>query len=345
MITAAIIGVSGYSGAELLRLLVARSDVRVTAIMGAASAGKKIDEIYPMFSGLVDLMIEPANAARCADVDVVFLALPSGEAMRIVPELNSLPCRVIDLGGDFRLPSASLYKEFYQHDHLAPYLLGQAVYGLPELHRQAISSAKLIANPGCYPTSIILGLLPALKHNIIKPEGIVINSLSGVTGAGRTASLGLSFSEVNENIRAYKIGNHQHNPEIQTVLEQATGKYLSLSFIPHLVPMNRGIYTTIHADLNGPVKEEDVHELYASMYANEPFVRYKKQIPEIKDVLRTNFCDINIKIDQRTNKLIIISVIDNLLKGAAGQAVQNMNIMFHLPEELGLLEKEQSYVQ
>jgi N-acetyl-gamma-glutamyl-phosphate reductase len=211
------------------------------------------------------------------------------------------------------------------------------VYGLPECNFHRIQEARLIANPGCYPTSAILALLPALHNAIIAPSGIVINSLSGVSGAGRNGSVDLSFSEVNENIRAYKIGTHQHIPEIQTVLQSATGKEVSFSFIPHLVPITRGIYTTIHADLQQSITDVDVTNLYKTFYSAAPFVRIKKNIPQITDVARTNYCDIHVTVNQRTRQLIIVSVIDNLIKGAAGQAIQNMNIMFRLPQEQGLL--------
>jgi N-acetyl-gamma-glutamyl-phosphate reductase len=244
--------------------------------------------------------------------------------------------RMIDLGGDFRLPSAALYQEYYSHPHAAPELLGTSVYGLPEINFGRIREASLVANPGCYPTSAILALLPALSADLVAPEGIVVNSLSGVSGAGRSASLELSFSEVNENIRAYKIGTHQHIPEIESVLAAATGKGVSLSFVPHLVPITRGIYTTVHANLRRDLSAGEAHTIYSSFYSAAPFVRVKKQIPQITGVVRTNFCDLFVTVEPRTRQLVIISVIDNLVKGAAGQAIQNMNIMFALPQEKGL---------
>jgi len=337
LMNAAIIGASGYAGAELLRILSSRDDVTVGMVTAGSSVGIRVDELYPAFSGSVDLAFEPLSADRLDDIDVAFLALPSGEAMHIVPQLLNSVDRIIDLSGDFRLPSASLYEQFYRHTHTAPALLREALYGLPELHKDDIATARLIANPGCYPTSAILALLPALGHRIIAPEGIVINALSGVSGAGRSASLELSFTEVNENIRAYKIGTHQHIPEIQSVLAQATGQNISLCFVPHLVPLNRGIYTTIYATLETHLTEAELFELYQNFFEHAPFVRMKTEIPQIKNVLYTNYCDIGVTMDRRTNRLIIISVIDNLIKGAAGQAVQNMNIMFGLPEEKGLL--------
>jgi N-acetyl-gamma-glutamyl-phosphate reductase len=337
VITASIIGASGYSGAEVLRLLSSRADIRVEKVYAGSSAGRRVEELYPVFADKVDLVFENLIPEDMPPADVTFVALPSGEAMNVVPGLVRSGRRTIDLGGDFRLGSAAVYEKFYHHEHTAPEFLSQAVYGLPELNKESIEGARLIANPGCYPTSAILGLLPALKHGIISPAGMIINSLSGVSGAGRSASVELSFAEVNENIRAYKIGSHQHNPEIVSVLESASGKEVSLSFVPHLVPLTRGIYTTIHARLDSTVSEQEILTLYESFYEHEPFVRIKREIPQIKNVVHTNYCDIGITLVQHARQLVIISVIDNLLKGAAGQAVQNMNIMFGLPETQGLV--------
>ena len=336
MIKASIIGASGYSGWELIRLLSNHPDVKLEKVTAASSAGQRVDALYPAFSGRVDLTYESFEDNHLDGADVAFVALPSGEAMRIVPELLQQVKRVIDLGGDFRLPSAEMYERYYKHTHSTPELLGTAVYGLPELNAKLIAGACFIANPGCYPTSAILTLLPALRNGLIQHNGIVINSLSGVSGAGRSASLELSFAEVNENIRAYKVGTHQHIPEIQSVLSAAAGEPVEVSFVPHLVPITRGIYTTVHAQLDGEMDIKAVRDVYTKFYADAPFVRVKQQIPQIKDVVYTNYCDIGIVVEERTNRLIIISVIDNLIKGAAGQAIQNMNIMFGLPEKTGL---------
>lgn len=331
-----VVGASGYSGAELLRILSRREDVTIRQVIANASAGKRVDELYPSFAGRIDLKFEPLDALQTESLDCLFIALPSGEAMNIVPSLFDNVERIIDLGGDFRLPSPQLYEQYYTHKHVAPQLLNEAVYGLPELNKEQIVNAHFVANPGCYPTSALLALLPALKQNIISPTGIVINSLSGTSGAGRSAALELSFSEVNENIRAYKIGTHQHIPEIKHVLETTIEQSVSFSFVPHLVPMTRGIYSTIYADLAVVMSEDDIRSCYEEFYTDAPFVRIKKSIPQIKDVAYTNFCDIALTVDVRAKKLIIISVIDNLVKGAAGQAVQNMNIMFGVPETEGV---------
>jgi N-acetyl-gamma-glutamyl-phosphate reductase len=354
-INISVLGASGYSGAELFRILSHRDDITIRQVIANSSVGKRVDEVYPEFAGRIDAVFEPLEALRTDSLDCVFIALPSGEAMNIVPSLYDNVERIIDLGGDFRFPSPQIYEQYYKHKHTAPQLLHEAVYGLPELNKERIANAKLIANPGCYPTSTILALAPLLKQNIISPNGIVINSLSGTSGAGRSAALELTFSEVNENIRAYKIGTHQHNPEIKYILETVAHQPVSFSFVPHLVPMTRGIYSTIYADLNGGIAEEDIHLCFQEFYAEAPFVRIKNsiplpkgRIPEIKDVVYTNFCDIACTIDKQAKKLIIISVIDNLVKGAAGQAIQNMNIMFGLPEEKGLLQKLQvseSYIE
>lgn len=327
-----IVGGSGYAGGELLRLLARAEHLQVARVTANASAGKPVDAVHPALRGAYTLVFEEFAAENFDGLDCVFISLPSGEAMHIVPALQGRVGRIIDLGGDFRLADAALYETYYRRPHTAPGLLGTAVYGLPELYRERIRPASFVANPGCYPTGAILGLLPALMHNLVKPEGIVITSMSGVSGAGRSASTELSFSEVNESIRAYRVGNHQHLPEIRSVLAQAAGTPVSLSFVPHLVPLTRGIFTTIHADLAAPATTADVVSLYEQHYAAEPFVRVRHESPELKTVAYTNYCDMTVIAQPATQQLIILSVIDNLVKGAAGQALQNMNIMFGYPE-------------
>ncbi|MEW6511978.1 MAG: N-acetyl-gamma-glutamyl-phosphate reductase [Bacteroidota bacterium] len=336
VVNAAIVGASGYSGTELLRVLSAHPEVTVTKVTAASSVGQRVDALYPALAGVCDLAYEPLVPDALQGIDVAFIALPSGEAMNVVPELLERVKTVIDLGGDFRLRSASLYEKYYKRPHAAPGLLPSSVYGLPELNKKEIASARLIANPGCYPTSAILALLPALAHGVVAREGIVINSLSGVSGAGRSASVEMSFGEVNENVRAYKVGTHQHIPEIDSILSIAAGGEVSASFVPHLLPVTRGIYTTIHADLAVKINEAEITALYEEYYLPHPFVRITRQIPQLLAVTRTNYCDIGLFIERRTNQLIVISVIDNLVKGAAGQAVQNMNLTAGLPETMGL---------
>jgi N-acetyl-gamma-glutamyl-phosphate reductase len=314
MIHAVIIGASGYSGAELVRILSRHPDVSVDKVTAATSAGQRVDALYPALAGLCDLSYDKLLPDDLEGMDIAFVALPSGEAMRVVPELRTRGLKVIDLGGDFRLASASLYEQYYKRPHIAPALLAEAVYGLPELYRDAIRGAHLVANPGCYPTSALLALLPVVRHGIVE----------------------MSFAELNENVRAYKIGSHQHIPEIEGVLASAAGGTVSASFVPHLVPITRGIYTTVHASPAVRITEEELSALYEEYYAGHPFVRIKRGIPQIASVVRTNYCDIGLFPDERTKQIVVIATIDNLVKGAAGQATQNMNLMFGLPETAGL---------
>jgi N-acetyl-gamma-glutamyl-phosphate reductase len=336
MISVAVIGASGYSGAELLRLLARRDDVAIASAMAGKHAGQRIDALYPDLTGILDRTFDAVDEVGAAGADIAFLALPSGESMNLVPALRGRVGRIIDLSGDFRLTDPLLYRQFYGHDHAAANLLGSAVYGLPELNRDAIAAARLVANPGCYSTAALLGLLPALQGRLIDPRHIVVNALSGASGAGRSAAIELSFTEVNENVRAYKVATHQHIPEIQSVLERATGTTVRLSFIPHLVPISRGIYTTITADLDRSLSQQEALALYTEYYRASPFVRVRQGIPEIRSVVHTNYCDIGLVVETRTNRLIIMTVLDNMVKGAAGQAVQNMNLMVGLPEACAL---------
>jgi N-acetyl-gamma-glutamyl-phosphate reductase len=332
----AVIGGSGYSGAELLRILATHPAAKVVLATASSSAGQRVDAVYPALAGVCDLTYAPLLPDAMPGVDLAFVALPSGEAMKIMPALRAMVNRVIDLGGDFRLQDTLLYERYYKHTHAAADLLPSAVYGLPELNRKAVAGATLVANPGCYPTSALLALLPALKRGLIAPSGIVITSYSGTSGAGRSSSVEMSFTELNENVRAYKIGTHQHIPEIEQVLSTAAGTPVTLSFVPHLLPITRGIHATVHATLTGDASAANVRALYQEFYRDEPFVRVKEQPAQIAAVTRTNFCDIHPTVEPRTRQLIVTSVIDNLVKGAAGQAVQNMNIMFGLPESTGL---------
>jgi N-acetyl-gamma-glutamyl-phosphate reductase len=332
-IRASILGASGYSGAELLRILSRHPHVEVEGLFASQNAGVQVQDVYPWYREGRGQVFEEYTADKVANSDVVFLALPSGAAMNIAPELIRVGKKVIDLGGDFRLQDIKSYLTYYKQEHSATDLLKNAVYGLPEWNKAEIAKSKLVANPGCYPTSIILPLAPLLKEKLISSSGIVINSLSGVSGAGKKGTVDLSFSEVNESVKAYKVGNHQHVPEIASVLEDLTGSAVSFSFAPHLIPITRGIYTTISAILEPGATEDDVLRAYHEHYVNAPFVNVRKNhIPEIKHVLYTNNIEIGFSAYPGTGQILIHSVIDNLVKGAAGQAVQNMNIMFGLNE-------------
>ena len=337
MISISVVGASGYSGLELLKILVRHPDVRIDKLFANSSAGKRIADVAPLFSKTLDIVLEPYSLDKISNCDLVFIALPSGEAMNLVPAMLSAGKRVIDLGGDFRLQDTSLYERYYKRTHSASSILKQSVYGLSEWNNYQIKSASLIANPGCYPTSAILPLAPLLKEGIIETTGIAVSSLSGVSGAGRSSSVEMSFGEVNESVRAYKVGTHQHIPEIKSILELLSNAQVKLSFVPHLLPITRGIYTSAYATLKKAVDEQTILEVYEKYYASAPFVRYSAtSIPEIKNVAYTNFIDIGFRINQDDGQLVVLSAIDNLIKGAAGQAVQNMNIMFGMNEAEGL---------
>ena len=325
---AAIVGASGYSGQELIRLLLRHPHVEITHFTSRQYAGKAVADVFPRFRGQVEATFVEPNADRI-DAEVVFLALPHGVAAEFAPALLRKGIKVLDLSADFRLKSAAVYKEFYEHEHPAPDLLKQSVYGLPELHRDEIRKANLVACPGCYPTSIILGIVPALKRGLVKPDGIIATSLSGISGAGRKVADEYLFTECNESARAYGIPKHRHLSEI----EQELGT--TLSFTPHLVPLNRGIVSTIYMTLAG--KSGDALAAYREFYKGEPFVRVTESLPDTKNVEMTNYCDISVRVDSRTNHLIAISSIDNLTKGAAGQAVQCLNLICGYEETTGLL--------
>ena len=324
----AIIGASGYSGQELVRLLLRHPQVEIVQFTSRQYAGKPVSEIFPRFRGQVSATFIEPDAGKIT-ADIAFLALPHGVAAEFAVPLLKQGVKVLDLSADFRLKSPTVYKEFYDHDHPAPALLAQAVYGLPELHRSEIKTAQLIACPGCYPTSIILGATPALKKGLIQPDSIIVSSMSGVSGAGRKAAEDYLFCECNESARAYSVPKHRHLSEI----EQELGA--TITFIPHLIPLNRGIETTIIANLTA--KPENVLALYREFYRGEPFVRVTDALPDIKNVATTNCCDISVRVDNRTQRLIISSAIDNLTKGAAGQAVQCLNLVCDYEETLGLL--------
>ncbi|MDD5758226.1 MAG: N-acetyl-gamma-glutamyl-phosphate reductase [Desulfobulbaceae bacterium] len=339
MIRVGIVGASGYTGVELARLLCRHPKVRLTVATSRQHAGKLMSEVYPSLRGLVDLVcVETSGAALADKADVFFTAVPHQTAMAIVPGLLEAGKKVIDLSADFRIHSAEVYETWYQA-HTAQEYLEEAVYGLPEIHRQHISSARLVANPGCYPTSVILGLAPLLKAGLIRSERIIIDSKSGTSGAGRGAQVGSLYCEVTDGFKAYKVAEHRHTPEIEQELSSLCGREVVVSFTPHLVPMSRGILSTIYADLQEGTTAAQIADTYRDHYAAETFVRLCPlgTYPATQHIRGANFCDIGFKVDARTGRVVILSAIDNLVKGAAGQAVQNLNLLCGFGESEGLL--------
>ena len=331
-----IINVTGYAGVELARLLYQHPEVELTSVTGRSAAGQGLGEVFPHLSSL-DLTIE----AKPGEVDFVFSAMPHKESAKEIMPLLSRGIKVVDISADFRLKDAAEYPRWYGFTHPAPQLLQQAVYGLTELYRTQVASAQLVANPGCYPTGAILALAPAVKEGLIEPD-IIIDSKSGISGAGRTASLQTHFPEANEDASAYALDGHRHLPEITQELKLLGSKSPSVTFVPHLLPMTRGILTTAYAPLlpgkiaAGKKGEQELGNIYLDFYKDEPFVRIVESPPHTKHTWGNNFCLIYPTIDHRTGKLIVISCLDNLVKGAAGQAIQNMNLMLGLPETTGL---------
>jgi len=335
-----VVGATGYAGAELVRILSAHPEVEITIITSRQFAGQEFDRAYPSMRGFVKLVCEELSTDRlCERADVIFIALPHKIPMQIVPELLDRGKKVIDLSADFRFRDVSVYESVYQR-HSAGELLAKAVYGLCEVYYDQIQKADLVGNPGCYPTSVILPLMPLLKGGLLSDSSIIADSKSGVSGAGRSPSLATHFCEVNESFKAYKVAEHRHCPEMEEVLSRETGSRIQLTFVPHLVPITRGMLTTIYADLKPGVSAENVRDCIAAFYTGRPFVRLcpYNGLPDTLHVRGTNYCDIGFRIDQRNNRLVLISAIDNLVKGAAGQAVQNMNIMLGLAETAGLIQ-------
>lgn len=335
-INVAIVGATGYTGVELIRILNNHPDVNIVAITSETNAGKLFSDIHPQFFGLVDTEIIKIENLDDFDIDLVFLALPHGISMKFVHDYGHKKYKIIDLSGDYRFNSVSMYKKWYNQNHLTPSMLSKFVYGLPELFRDKIRRANLVSNPGCYPTSAILALAPLLKNDIISPKDIIVDSKSGVTGAGAKATSRTHFPEVFGNFSAYGLLNHRHLPEMEIALKEYSKKELKLIFTPHLLPIDRGILTTTYSISKQIVSEEILQELYSSFYFKEQFVRITEKPPSVKSVRGSNYCDIFVTYDEHTNRVITISVIDNLVKGAAGQAVQNMNIMFNFLENSGL---------
>lgn len=343
-----IAGATGYGGIELLRLLGNHLEATVVLAGTESYVGQELAAVYPHLAGRVALLGQEATPEALAEsCDLVFTALPHGVPMKLAPAVLASGRKLIDLGADFRLRDIAAFETWYKHKHGATDLMAQAVYGLPELYREQIRGASLVGNPGCYPTSCALASAPLLKAGVVERRGIIFDSKSGVSGAGRGVNLGVHYSEVNENFKAYNIaGAHRHTPEIeQTLTDLAGGEKVLVSFTPHLVPMIRGILTTAYFQLTEDLSTEQVLDLFRTFYASEPFVRVRPagDLPATKQVWGSNYCDIGLQVDRRTGRVLVIAVIDNLVKGAAGQAVQNMNLLFGLPETTGLLSAAPVY--
>ena len=339
MIRVGVIGGTGYAGADLVRLLAGHPNVKLSVITSRQFAGSRISDVFPAFRGMVDMVCEPYDPKTMAQkAELVFLAVPHQVSMSVVPELIEKNMKVIDLSADFRFSNIERYEAQYQ-PHTAKELAQESVYGLCEIYRDRIKDARIIGNPGCYPTSVSLPLVPLLKEKLISPnDGIVVDSKSGTSGAGRSLSIASHFCEVNESFKAYKVNAHRHAPEMEEVLEDACGAPVSVTFVPHLVPMTRGMLSTIYVTTPDGVSGDRIFSCLTAFYKNSDFVRVYSpgQVPDTLDVRGTNFCDIGFVLDEAKNRLVILSAIDNLMKGAAGQAVQNMNIMLGLDEKTGL---------
>ena len=339
MIKVGIIGVTGYAGQQLLWLLEQHPEVDIRLLSSKSYADMDIADVYPNFEGrLSHILLKDSDfMTRLDEIDLLFMALPHGLSQILTKEAYAQGVKVIDLGADFRFEDTDTYESWYKVPHKAKELSELAVYGLPELHRDLIAKSPIIASPGCFPTSAILGLAPLVAAKQIVTD-IIVDSKTGTTGAGRDAKTSSLYCEVNENFKPYGLFNHRHTPEMEKELEKLTDETVDILFTPHLLPVNRGILSTIYCTLKAGVSltEEEAYQLYTDFYKDEPFIRIRKGLPELSHVRGTNFCDIAIKVDEKRGKVIIIAAIDNLIKGAAGQAVQSMNIVFGLPEETGL---------
>ncbi|MBP7055647.1 MAG: N-acetyl-gamma-glutamyl-phosphate reductase [Candidatus Omnitrophica bacterium] len=337
MVKVGVVGATGYAGEEVIKILMNHSGVKISSLQAVIDKEEPFSSIFPYFKGKVDIMCrKPDPDAMAKEVDLVFLGLPHKVSMDVVPAFIKAQKTVIDLSADYRL-TPELYLKWYGVSHKDVSNLPQAVYGLPELYKDEVKTAKLIANPGCYPTSVILGMAPAVKGKYVRTDTLIADSKSGVSGAGRKADLALSFCEVNENLKAYKANEHQHKPEINLILSKVAGSDIDVVFTPHLIPMNRGILSTIYMKLSKPIDTKGIVGVYKDFYKDKPFVRVSDEgkLPQIRDIVGTNYCDIGLKATGDT--LIVVSCIDNLKKGAAGQAVQNMNIICGFPETEGLM--------
>lgn len=338
MIKAAVLGATGYAGIELVRLLSMHPQTEIKILGSQSFDGQRISEVYPNFKGILEKECEKTDIDKVAECDVAFTALPHGASKEVIPEIIKRGVKVIDLSGDFRYDDVSVYEKWYGQKHSSPELLKESVYGMPELYRDKIKNARLIGNPGCYTTCSILGTVPLLKSGVGNSENIIVDAKSGVTGAGRGLSQQVHFCECTENMKAYKVATHRHTSEIEQELSHAAGRDVMISFTPHLIPVKRGILATIYVNLNKKCTTEELTQLYKEFYKDEFFVRVKDAgvLPETKHVAGSNFVDIGIVADERLQRAVVVSALDNIFKGAAGQAVQNMNIMFGLDEKTGI---------
>lgn len=339
MIKAGIMGSTGYAGGELARLLLQREDVEIRWYGSKSYVNQNYADVYQnMFQIVDDACMDDNMKALAKEVDVIFTATPQGFCASLMEEEILSQTKVIDLSADYRIKDVSTYEAWYKIEHQTPQYIKEAVYGLPEINREDIKKARLVANPGCYPTCSTLSIYPLVKEGMIDPNTIIIDAKSGTSGAGRGAKVDNLYCEVNENIKAYGVGVHRHTPEIEEQLSYAAGKPVTISFTPHLVPMNRGILITAYASLLKKYSYEEIKAAYDKYYSQEYFVRVleKDVVPQTKWVEGSNFVDVNFKIDPRTNRVVMMGAMDNLVKGAAGQAVQNMNLLFGLPEHKGL---------
>jgi N-acetyl-gamma-glutamyl-phosphate reductase len=338
-IKVAVIGASGYAGLELVRVLVRHPGCELTALASLEYPGRPFSEIFPALAGIVDLSFsqDPTPGKIAALAEVVFTAVPHQAAMGMIPPFLDLGCKVVDLSADFRFRDVAVYEKWYQ-PHTAPELLAEAVYGLPELHGYAIGRARLVGNPGCYPTCVILGLAPLVHEKLIRFDSIIADCKSGVSGAGRQTSLATQFCEVNDGFRAYKVAEHRHNPEMEQELSRLAKEPVSITFTPHLVPMSRGILGTLYAQLVRPYTETELLNFFQNFYDGQPFIRLHPEgsLPNTIHVRGSNYCDIGIKVDRERGRVIVLSAIDNLARGAASQAVHNFNLMSGFPETTGL---------
>ncbi|HED34990.1 MAG TPA: N-acetyl-gamma-glutamyl-phosphate reductase [Gammaproteobacteria bacterium] len=336
MIKVGIVGGTGYTGVELLRLLVSHKDVDLSVITSRSEAGQAVSSLYPNLRGHVDIAFSEPEISVLSGCDVVFFATPNGTAMKMVPQLLDAGVKLIDLAADFRLKDTASWQQWYGMEHACPEALAEAVYGLPECHREAIQQARLVANPGCYPTAVSLGFMPLIENNLVDDQHLIADAKSGVSGAGRGANVGSLLCEATESVKPYGVEGHRHLPEIRQLLGGVAGHEVGLTFVPHLMPMIRGIETSLYAVLKAG--DVDLHQLYTERYKNEPFVDVLPAgaLPETRSVKGSNMCRISVFQPQGGDTVVVSSVIDNLVKGAAGQAVQNMNLMFGLDEATGI---------